>query len=718
MSSFLGGGGGGGGGTPGGSTGQLQYNNSGVFGGAAGTSWNNSTSVLTILASQPTINIVATLTTGFASLHAQNDVGDSLAMNMCGSAFPVASLKGKATFGSTAGVVIFSDSANPSGGSDPISLRAGGYDTAAERMIINPSGTVSIVGGTVTASTPPLSITQTWNNSAVAFQGLFINITNTASLNVKNNAFLDFQVNGTDIILFNTAAQLYLQNASDPLIVLDGSAFGSAEGVMECSGTSFFQYTLTNHPIVYFTSNGNNIGAWREQNAGLFTLQLAQTAALSWGGSNPRNTAPDTFLTKDATGITAQVNTTNAQAHRLYNTFTSSTSFERACFDWQQSSNIFTIGTEKGSGGGSSRDVRLICGGTEVAHFSDGLGAVTDLLEIGWGGVTPTVAGDQFSIASTTNSIFSGYRWAASLNGATITLCHTRQGTIGGTPVALQLNDLAGQIVFNGDDGVSGMLFTLATVSGRVDDTVSNGIVPGRLVFKVTNAAGTFYEASRIDSKGSVHIGDQTGISYTASTPLLTMAQTWNNAAVKFTGVVLNITNTASLSSSLLADFQVGGTSKVSITLAGRINTTSDTNSAVNNANDCDIRLNGSQGNGMFGFTGSNGLGFGVAGNIGAVIGNACAGLAVAFNGLYAFAPDGFVTTTDTGTSRSAAGVIAFGNGTQGDASAVILAKTKAGAPTTTDVPAGTWILIRDTTNGTTKMYYNNAGTLQTVALV
>jgi hypothetical protein len=73
--------------------------------------------------------------------------------------------------------------------------------------------------------------------------------------------------------------------------------------------------------------------------------------------------------------------------------------------------------------------------------------------------------------------------------------------------------------------------------------------------------------------------------------------------------------------------------------------------------------------------------------------------------------------TADTGVSRSAAGVIAFGNGAQGDGSACIQAKTKAGAPTTTDVPASTWALIRDTTNATTKIYYNNAGTLMSVAL-
>jgi len=47
----------------------------------------------------------------------------------------------------------------------------------------------------------------------------------------------------------------------------------------------------------------------------------------------------------------------------------------------------------------------------------------------------------------------------------------------------------------------------------------------------------------------------------------------------------------------------------------------------------------------------------------------------------------------------------------------VIIAGTKAGAPVAADIPSGTFAVIRDTTNSTTKLYYNNAGTLQSVAL-
>lgn len=40
-----------------------------------------------------------------------------------------------------------------------------------------------------------------------------------------------------------------------------------------------------------------------------------------------------------------------------------------------------------------------------------------------------------------------------------------------------------------------------------------------------------------------------------------------------------------------------------------------------------------------------------------------------------------------------------------------------AGAPTTTDVPEGTWQVINDTVGGTVKLYANIGGSLKSVAL-
>ena len=62
----------------------------------------------------------------------------------------------------------------------------------------------------------------------------------------------------------------------------------------------------------------------------------------------------------------------------------------------------------------------------------------------------------------------------------------------------------------------------------------------------------------------------------TASAPL-TLTQTWNNAAVVFTGVLANITNTASDTSSLLMDLQVGGATKLRVTKFGGVVSTIQT---------------------------------------------------------------------------------------------------------------------------------------------
>jgi hypothetical protein len=51
----------------------------------------------------------------------------------------------------------------------------------------------------------------------------------------------------------------------------------------------------------------------------------------------------------------------------------------------------------------------------------------------------------------------------------------------------------------------------------------------------------------------------------------LTLTQTWTNAAVTYTGLQVNVTDTASASASLLMDLRVGGVSRASVRKDGRI---------------------------------------------------------------------------------------------------------------------------------------------------
>jgi hypothetical protein len=64
-----------------------------------------------------------------------------------------------------------------------------------------------------------------------------------------------------------------------------------------------------------------------------------------------------------STGIRAG---TNAQQVNIYNTYTSSTNYERAELNWRANSNVFTIQTTKGSGGGSLRNIALEPSGGSV----------------------------------------------------------------------------------------------------------------------------------------------------------------------------------------------------------------------------------------------------------------------------------------------------------------------------------------------------------------
>ena len=68
---------------------------------------------------------------------------------------------------------------------------------AARAVYYNGSGTVSLSGGAVTASTPVIEYTQTWNNAAITFISGDVNVTNTASATASRIA--RWRLGGTEI---------------------------------------------------------------------------------------------------------------------------------------------------------------------------------------------------------------------------------------------------------------------------------------------------------------------------------------------------------------------------------------------------------------------------------------------------------------------------------------------------------------------------------------
>jgi hypothetical protein len=77
------------------------------------------------------------------------------------------------------------------------------------------------------------------------------------------------------------------------------------------------------------------------------------------------------------------------------------------------------------------------------------------------------------------------------------------------------------------------------------------------------------------------------------------------------------------------------------------------------------------------------------------------------------------ITLIQTVSRNSVDNVIAIGSGIAGgiDSGVELSVRVKAGVPTTSDILSGMWGVWRDTSGGTTKLYYNNAGTIMSVAL-
>jgi hypothetical protein len=196
--------------------------------------------------------------------------------------------------------------------------------------------TLAANNGTLTASAPVLDLAQTWNAAGVSFVGLRFDVTNTAS--ATGSRVLHFTVGGTNNLLG---------------IYRDASGF-SASPRFEI-GSSGVAWNIR-------TRTGGGVGCNFSDIVGLgSSLQF---------GVGSGTTAGDLILQRDAANIFAQVNGTNAQEFRVYNTFTSATNHERGFLKW--SSNVFQIGTEKGSGGGTARNLHFQTDGSTRLYITTG----------------------------------------------------------------------------------------------------------------------------------------------------------------------------------------------------------------------------------------------------------------------------------------------------------------------------------------------------------
>jgi hypothetical protein len=208
----------------------------------------------------------------------------------------------------------------------------GQASTTKPQFLIEPAGT--------TSNNWSISGTGFGVNAPTGFAGdlAWLGVNGAPQIRISSAGAISFQPASSNTLISPTAysTALLLQTDVEPLYILPCR-----------SGTSFPKFSF-----VHISNAGRTPG-----------FNISSDHSLNWSdGTNVATANADLRLFRDAANTLAQRNGTAAQASRIYNTYTSDTNFERAKIEW--ASNILRIGTEKGSAGGTARDMELQTDGT------------------------------------------------------------------------------------------------------------------------------------------------------------------------------------------------------------------------------------------------------------------------------------------------------------------------------------------------------------------
>lgn len=297
------------------------------------------------------------------------------------------------------------------------------------------SGQFTNALGTITASAPA-TFSQTWNNAAVAFGGLQVAITDTASA----AGALPFQVLGgaagtTNLFSVDKSGNgVYAGNITIPSSGL--VAYGARSRIASPADGQITLFNATQTGFTRLNFGGTTSGFPALSSVGTTLIaQLADGSGVTGlrAGLIGFGASGGPILTSDGTDILAQRNGTNAQSFRVYNTYTDASNYERGVFDWSTTANSLTIGTAA-AGTGSTRALNISIGGstrqtygsTSTTSFNNLIFSVDNSLDIGASGANrPRTGyfGTSVIVAAgttiTTNGVSTGATTAIPAGGNT-----------------------------------------------------------------------------------------------------------------------------------------------------------------------------------------------------------------------------------------------------------------------------------------------------------
>ena len=415
----------GGGGTPGGSNTQVQFNDSGAFGGDAGLTYNKTTNRLSVSEVNSLTGEYLTLrsigddgfgTTAGIQILAQNALDDTFGGEIIlqagnglttgeGGSFTMQAGTG-GEFGSGGGITAYAGNAGSTegdGGSFSFTSGNGRGDGFSAGNVTFATGIG--VSGATNGKFRIIGNSSSGTNYATLGTG---NLTATRDFTFPNQSGVlaltsnivpggsNTQIQFNDSSVFGGDSGLTFNKTTNLLTVTGTSSAGAGIARFNpSSGTSYVQVNDNGTLEINADVSTGAVPLLVKYNGSTIAQVTSQGSILS----NNFNTNGDTgayAFTGGTTfhGISGSLGVdlrfaTTAQAFRVYNTYTSSTSYERGVLQWD--TNVLEIGTEKGSGGGTARGLALQTDATtRLSISSTGLITVADALDIAVGSTTGT----------------------------------------------------------------------------------------------------------------------------------------------------------------------------------------------------------------------------------------------------------------------------------------------------------------------------------------
>ena len=349
--------------------------------------------------------------------------------------------------------------------------------------------------GTLT-SDAPVTISQTWNNAAVAFTGLKVNAVSTAS--ASGSLLLDLQVGGVskskvDKGGFITAAGVFVNVVGKAISNPAGQELGFG---YTNNGCAFYRYSTAIASFVNSASVGGNSSGL---NLGTDALGFASSAEGALSVVLLRDGADNTLALR---------NGANAQTFNVYGTYTSGTSYERLTLSAPTAANAI-IGTNKGSGGGTARGLEFQTDGVSRWSISTSghlLGATDNTYDIGASGASRPrdIHVGRYLILGSTGAIgFSSRSYLKSPSDGVMTLINTAETDFN-------------RLQFGGTTNLFPAIKRSTTyLQARLADDSAFAPIQGKLT------TDTAFTAGAITDTGYIVLYDSAGVAYkVACTPV------------------------------------------------------------------------------------------------------------------------------------------------------------------------------------------------------